>query len=122
MKYFDVLLGRYLGGCGNSSGGGGDFSTATVTITQIDSDPAQIVAQIDSGDVAPYEADITGAPSADILLKDGEAFLYGTDSAEVTVEGDAVIIGQYECEDHVWFFRIKVTGDCTIHTTGFPIY
>ena len=108
-------------GCKCNGGGGGDFSTAMVTITLPEgNEMGGTQASISVDDSYAYVAQIDNAPNTHIVLYKGSATVSGVDSAEVTVSGDAEITEQTE-DSGDWYFSITVTGDFTLNLTGYPL-
>lgn len=114
MKYFDVLLSRYLGGCGNSSGGGGDFYTATMHI--VNNTGASVRGY------CPIVAVIDGVTYSGVTLyteeeeQDFTVILYGNDGAYLSFDSEVLTYatsGNIERIDPDYPDFI-VTGDCTV--------
>ena len=103
MKYFDVLLGRYLGGCGSSSGGDCDFSTATVTLINNSTNnfilygtiifEGVMYNSIDSADIDGSEVEfVLYKGSGFVHLSSANVDMSATGDVEVS-GGDAIITG-----------------------------
>ena len=96
---------------GGGGGGSSDLSTATVTITAVNYS-ISVNASFEN-----YEKHIFDPDEYTIVLYQGEAWITGTDVAEISVSGNAEIIEQEQDGDE-WAFTVKVTGDCTVAMTG----
>lgn len=112
----NLIDGQELGGGGGSS----DFSTAEALFNVVAGNEAKspngVIIQNDRLDYSEGSG-VSLNESANYVLYKGEQIIYGSDTAEISVSGNAEILEQEEFGGE-WEYQIKITGDCTINLTG----
>ena len=114
MSFYDTLLAKKLSG---SSGGGGDFSTAEVTVTNSSANPFVAYGCLydDEHSMARVNIYLEGNGIIDLILYKGSSLIElfaPIDKSSVTLSGDVEgVTDTFETNKYQQFI---VTGDCTI--------